>query len=137
MGKAETVCASLGIKILLSDLIVQMNEENTAFIRTMLEDGFIEDDNDYLNEAYQNVINEDNFDKLHLIKEFTLSNVFNQALLVPIKDILSTTRWGHDRYGTHGLSRLIDFDLLVDLSADFDAKIDKYSVVFILKQHSG
>jgi len=133
MGKAETACASLGIRILLSDLVLQMNEENTAFIRTMLEDGFIEDDNNYLNEAYQNVINEDNFDKLHLMKEFTLSNVFDQALLVPIKNILSTTRWGHDRYGTHGLSRPIDFDLLVD----FDEKIDRYSVVFILKQHSG
>ena len=133
MGKAETACASLGIKILLSDLIVQMNEENTAFIRIMLEDGFIEDDNDYLNEAYQNVINEDNFDKLHLMKEFTLSNLFDQALLVPIKDILSTTRWGYDRYGKHGLSRRIDFDLLVDV----DTKIDRYSVVFILKQHSG
>jgi len=133
MGKAETACASLGIKILLSDLVLQMNEENTAFIRTMLEDGFIEDDNNYLNEAYQNIINEDNFDKLHLMKEFKLSNIFDQALLVPIKDILSTTRWGHDRYGTHGLSRQIDFDLLVD----FDEKIDRYSVVFILKQHSG
>ena len=50
----------------------------------MLEDGFIKDDNEYFNEAYQNVINEDNF----------------------------------------------------DLSVDFDTKIDKYRVVFILKQHS-
>ena len=132
MGKAETACASLGIKILLSDLILQMNDTNSTFIRKMLEDGFIEDDNDYLNEAYQNVLNEDNFDKLHLMKEFKLSNVFDQTLLVPIKEILSTTRWGYDRYETHGLSRPIDFDL----SVTFD-NIENYTVVFILKQHSG
>jgi len=129
MGKSETASASLGIKILLSDLILQMNDTNSTFIRKMLEDGFIEDDNDYLNQLYQNGLDLDK----DLIEYFKTNGLFNKVLLVPIKKILSTTRWGYDRYETHGLSRPIDFDL----SLTFDEKIENYSVVFILKQHSG
>ena len=127
MGKSETACASLGIRILLSDLILQMNDTNSTFICKMLEDGFIEDDNDYLNQVYQNRLDKD------LIEYFKTNGLFDKILLVPIKEILSTTRWGYDRYETHGLSRPIDFDL----SLTFDEKIEKYTVVFILKQHSG
>ena len=56
MGKCETAIASLGISILLSDLVSQINETNFELIKKMLYDGCIEDCNDYYNEAYKNIL---------------------------------------------------------------------------------
>ena len=56
MGKSETACASIGIKILLSDLVLQINEKNFNLIKQMLYEGSIEDSNGYYNEAYQNIL---------------------------------------------------------------------------------
>ena len=56
MGKSETALASIGIKILLSDLILQINETNLNLIKKMLYDGCIEDSNGYYNESYINIL---------------------------------------------------------------------------------
>jgi hypothetical protein len=57
MGKSETAAASIGIKILLSDLILQINKTNFNLIKKMLYDGCIEDSNGYYNEAYKEIKN--------------------------------------------------------------------------------
>jgi hypothetical protein len=162
MGRSETSTSSLGIKILLSDLLLQINEKNFNIIKEILEDGFIEDDNDMFNSVYNEIIYSIDNNKLRdnylKYKEFLeekfknngtynqarFSNVqthtldsgslFNKYLLFPIKDILSTSRWGYERYGTNGSSRPIDFNLLLDLDKYED--IEKYSIVFILRQSS-
>ena len=59
MGKSETVSASIGIKILLSDLILQINETNFTLIKQMLYDGCIEDSNGYYNETYKIILGHD------------------------------------------------------------------------------
>jgi len=41
MGKCETSTTSIGIKILLSDLILQINEQNMDIIKEMLYGGYI------------------------------------------------------------------------------------------------
>ena len=46
MGRCETAKASVGIKIQLCDLISQISETNFAKIKTILEDGFLEDENE-------------------------------------------------------------------------------------------
>jgi len=56
MGKSETASACIGIKFLLADLILQINESNFALIKKMLYDGCIEDANDYYNEVYQTIV---------------------------------------------------------------------------------
>ena len=58
MGRCESVYASIGIKILLCDLLSQVNETNVEEINIMLQDGFIEDDNDYLNNTYLEMLEE-------------------------------------------------------------------------------
>lgn len=160
MGKSETASASIGINILLADLILQINETNFDLIKKMLYDGCIEDSNGYYNEVYQNIIDDNDLPedylkfKEYLIKEFTTKGsyykskfsseiepdvkdgtLFERYLLVPIKDILETERWGYERYGINSASRPLDFDLSVDLKAY--AAIKNFSVVFIVKQHSG
>ena len=160
MGKSETASASIGINILLADLILQINETNFDLIKKMLYDGCIEDSNGYYNEVYQNIIDDNDLpeDYLkfqeYLIKEFKIKGsyykskfsseiepdvkdgtLFERYLLVPIKDILETERWGYERYGINSASRPLDFDLSVDLKAYADIK--NFSVVFIVKQHSG
>ena len=129
MGRYESAEASIGIKILLCDLLSQVNETNIEQINDMLQDGFIEDDNDYLNNTY-----------LALLEELTLESKdqliekckdFNKELLVPIKKILSTGRWGYYREGSNGGSRPLDFDLSCDIP-----NITNYSIVFILKQYA-
>jgi hypothetical protein len=56
MGKCETSTTSIGIKILLSDLILQINETNFDLIKEMLNDGFISDKNENYNDAYTEII---------------------------------------------------------------------------------
>ena len=164
MGRCETATSSIGIKILLSELILQINETNLNIIREILEIGFIEDENDYFNEVYQNIIDSNELDpdnlnvnyldvKKYLINEFknngslskskfttevkpTLKHgcLFDKELLVPLKEILSTNRWGYERYGTNGISRAIDFDLSVNIEKY--KEIEKIEIVFIERQNS-
>ena len=166
MGKSETATASLGIKILLADLVAQINETNFALIKKMLYDGSIEDCNDYYNEAYKNVLGYDDGDiempeqydtfKNYITEQFKIHGSYYKSkfssivepnitrgcllekhLLVPIKDLLEMERWGYDRYGTNSVSRELNFDLSIDLDEYKKNNIEKYNVVFILKQHSG
>jgi hypothetical protein len=165
MGRCETATASIGIKILLSDLVLQINETNFALIKEMLDAGFIEDKNDYFNEVYRDIIDCNELDpdnvsanysdvKQYLINEFknkgslskskfssevkhTLKNgsLLDKHLLVPVKEILETERWGYERYGINSSSRSMDFDLSVDI--DKYKEIEKTEIVFILWQSSG
>ena len=159
MGKSETASTSIGIKILLSDLISQINETTFEIICMMLYNGFIEDENDYYNEVYNEVMNfklpetwleykeyvETNFKKYGSYNKSKFSGqtwhtiedgcLFDKYLLVPIKEILSTERWGYDREGTNCSSRPIDFDLSVD--TDEYKELEKYNIVFIVRQNSG
>lgn len=160
MGKCETSTASIGIKILLSDLVLQINETNFTLIKELLYRGFIEDDNDYFNEIYSKITCRDNLSENHLdlkeylIHEFTNNGSYHKskgesiviptldkgclldkALLVPLKYILTMDRWGHDRYGSNCISRPMDFDLSVNVEKY--AEIEKTEIVFILGQHSG
>jgi hypothetical protein len=160
MGKCETATASIGIKILLSDLTLQINETNFTLIKELLHSGFIEDDNDYFNEIYskitlRNKLPENYLDlKEYLINEFTNNGSYHKskgdsiviptldkgclldkALLVPLKDILTMDRWGHNRDGSNCISRPMDFDLSVNIEKY--KEIEKTEIVFILGQHSG
>jgi hypothetical protein len=166
MGKSETATASLGIKILLSDLVLQINETNFILIKKMLYEGCIEDTNGYFNEAYRNILGYDDGDievpeeydtfknyvstqfKLHgdyykskstsiVTSDLSHGCLLEKYLLVPIKDLLDTERWGYERYGTNGVSKEVDFDLCINLEEYKKNNIEKYNVVFILKQHSG
>ena len=51
--------------------------------------------------------------------------LFDKYLLVPIKEIISSTRWGYDREGTNSNSRPIDFDLSVN--TDEYKELEKYN----------
>jgi hypothetical protein len=164
MGKSETSTASIGIKILLADLISQINKTNFKLIKKMLYDGCIEDSNDYYNEAYKNIIGYGENDnelpmKYNKFKEYVTEKfknngsyykskfsseitpdlshgcLFDQQLLVPIKEILSTDRWGYDRCGVNSASRPLDFDLSVDLQ--IYEEIKGFNIIFFVKQHSG
>jgi len=160
MGKCETATASIGIKILLSDLVLQINETNFTLIKELLRRGYIEDDNDYFNEIYSKITSINKLPENHLelkeylIREFTNNGSYNKskgdsiviptldkgclldkALLVALKDILTMDRWGHDRYGSNCISRPMDFDLSVNMEKY--AEIENKEIVFILGQHSG
>ena len=89
MGKSETASAFIGIKILLSDLISQLNETNFPLIKNMLYDGCIEDSNGYYNEAYKIIMGygEDDNDlptdyltfKEHITEQFKVHGSYNKS----------------------------------------------------------
>lgn len=162
MGRCETATASIGIKILLSDLMSQMNETNFNLIIELLRKGLIEDQNDYFHEVYSNIIFK--FNRLiqidftdvkeYFTEQFTSNGSYHksrssapaiptldkgrlidQILLVPIKDILNIERWGYDRDGSNCASRKLDFDLSLD--TERYKEIKNFEVVFILGQHAG
>jgi len=164
MGKSETASAAIGIKILLSDLVSQINETNFHLIKKMLYDGCIEDMNDYYNEAFKVILGYDDGDielpetyndfKDYITEQFKIHGSYNKSkfsnevepnitsgcllekeLLVPIKTILETERWGYSRYGVNSTSRPLDFDLSVDLK-EYE-EIKNFKIIFMIKQHSG
>ena len=141
MGKCETAAASIGIKILLFDLISQLNETTFDIIQDMLYDGFIEDENNNYNDEYVDVVKGDPFTgnyieyKEYLLTELKKNDCLDKNLLLPIKMILKTDRWGYDRSGTNSMSRPIDFDLSVPIEKYKD--IEHIQIVFIVRQHSG
>jgi hypothetical protein len=161
MGRSATAAASLGIRILLSDLVLQIDETNFGLIKEMLCSGCIDDSNDYYNEAYKNIVKyDDKVPETYLeFKEYMVGKFRNNGsyykskfdnnvridlshgcllerhLLVPVKDILETERWGYDRTGTNSASRALDFDLSMDL--DKYKEIKYFETVFIVSQHAG
>ena len=147
MGKCESVNSSIGISILLSDLILQINENNFDLIKKMLTTGYIEDDSDYYNDQFQNITYSDKCKGNYVdVKEYLINKtkdmgsrsygglLFEQTFLLPLKKILENDRWGYDRYGTNCVSRPIDFDLSVNIDDYKD--IEKCKIVFILFQSS-
>jgi hypothetical protein len=141
MGKCEYATASIGIKILLSELILQINESNFIIIQDMLYDGFIEDENGTCNSMYNQIVRDNALICNYLeYKEYLLTEVQkynylrNAYLLLPVKRILNTERWGYNRFGTNGISRPIDFDLSINI--DKYKEIQNLQIVFIVKQAS-
>jgi hypothetical protein len=154
MGRCDTATASIGLRIRLSDLILQITEENASLILEMLHDGWIEDENDYFNEVYSMICDTLSTTelKVHATYAFTHHGtyhksrdgratptleegcLFDKFLLVPVKKILETERWGH-RDGVNGSSRPIDFDLSVMI--DKYKSIEMAEVVFMLEQRAG
>jgi len=161
MGKCETSTTSIGIKILLSDLILQINEKNFDLIKEILNDGFISDKNEHYNDAYtdilfcndlpENYLEYKNFleqefknkgSYLHIRNSSKIKPdlrngcLWERELLLPIKQILETQRWGYDRYGRNGNYCPIDF---ISSSLDIEQykEIEKYTIVFILEHYSG
>ena len=61
--------------------------------------------------------------------------LFDKELLVPIKEILSTDRWGYNRRGINSLSRPLDFDLSVSTEEYKDIK--NFNIVFFICQDIG
>lgn len=152
----DTSTASIGIKILLSDLILQMNETNIELIKKMLCKGCIEDSNGFFNETFKQIVGyeyeENELPKEYLqCKEYLINEfknkytgdvtsdlkryLFDKELLVPIKDILSTDRWGYNRRGINSLSRPLDFDLSV--STEEYKEINNFNIVFFIRQDTG
>jgi hypothetical protein len=163
MGKCETASAAIGLKILLADLLLQINETNFDLIKNMLYHGCIEDCNGYYNEAYKNIVGygvDDNELPEHAVecKEYLIDAcqkngsyykskfsyevepdlskgcLLEKVLLVPIKDILTTERWGYERHGINSKSRPLDFNLSLDLKAYEEIK--NFDVIFFIKQQS-
>jgi hypothetical protein len=163
MVRCDTSTAGIGIKIVVSDLILQMNETNVELIKKMLCKGCIEDSNDSFNEAFKRIVGyeyeENELPNEYLqCKEFLIDKfknngsyfedrytgkitpdlskcLFEKELLVPIKDILSTDRWGYNRRGINSLSRPLDFDLSVSTEEYNDIK--HYHIVFFVRQDTG
>jgi len=160
----DTATAFIGIRILLSDLLSQMNETNMELIINMLCKGCIEDDNNYYNEVFKNIVGleygENDLPEEYLkCKEYLISMfknngslsknkfthevkpymgdgcLFEKQLLVPIKSILSTDRWGYNREGINSSSRPLDFDLSV--STEEYKELHSFHTIFFIKQNAG
>lgn len=166
MGKSESATAYVGFKILLSDIVSQITETNLPLIQEMLQDGYIEDSNEHFHEVYMDILECVKWDTDKNVKEY-LTHAFKNTgsyytcrftdktslnkrlpneedgvlwdryLLVPVKEILSTTRYGYDRYGTNATSRPLDFDFDISTNKYKDILNANADMVFILEQNSG
>jgi len=167
MGRCETATASIGIKILLSDLILQINENNVTLIKEMLYYGYIEDDNDFFNEIYSRIIceTERTFGnnelpeislhvKEYLINKFTNNGSYHKSHGESIVKLTLDKGCLFDKYLLVPVKRLLSMDRWgydrdatnsISRPIDFDLSIntDKYNeiekteIVLILGQHAG
>ena len=142
MGRCESVTASLGIKILLPTLVEQMKSTNTKLIINMLMDGFIEEENEEFDNRWAAIVdsesvneNDCNATKTYLMEHIRSNDLSDKFLLFPIKEILTSSRWGYNREGSNGLSRKLDFDMTIDWSEY--REIVSAEEVFIINQHAG
>ena len=153
MGRCESAFASIGIKILLSDLVSQINATTMNLIKKMLYDGCIEDSNDDWNRAFEQIIGDDGVEenavefKDYLTRKFTArvghdDSLLQRYLLVPIEEIVSNKRWGWTREGTNAMSSPFE-DFADDLPNQIAAYKEKYkeiknfTFVFMIKQYAG
>ena len=154
MGRCESASASIGIKILLSDLVSQINATTMNLIKKMLYDGCIEDSNDDWNRAFEQIIGDDGVEenavefKEYLTRKFTAQvghnkdSLLERYLLVPLEELVSNERWGWTREGTNAMSSpLEDFaDDLPNQIAVFKEtykEIKNFTFVFMIKQYAG
>lgn len=139
-------------------------KKNTELIKKMLYEGCIEDSNGYYNEVFKNIVKyeyeENELPKDYLlckeylinefknngsycknrythkvIPDFNNTSLFDKELLVPIKDILSTKRWGYNRTGINSSSRPLNFDLSISTQEYND--IHNFNIIFFIKQDAG
>ena len=123
MGRCESATVSVGVKILLGDLLDQITDENENLISEMLEEGFIEDENETLNENFIKSLDETNEDLLE------------NYLLVPVSNVIETARWGWGREGINGIST--DFYSIQEPNLEKYKGLKNIKTVFILQQNSG
>ena len=163
---SEIATASIGIKILLSDLILQINKINFNVIKEMLKNGFIEDENDYFNHVFKKIIYHNGLDDLDYpqVKEYLINECKRNGTY--IKSKFSNTLITDDVENNINNGCIFDQVFLVPVKEilttqrwrydndstngisreiDFDLSIDmdKYkeikniNIVFILGHHSG
>lgn len=160
MGWAESASAAFGIKIKLTALVAQLAERNVVFITRLLTDGFIEDENGFYNETYQNIVLGEmpeqclelqqylttQFQQHGDLVKFKFSNevrpnlwkecLMDKFLLVPLHPILSTERWGYSRGGINGLSCPVMSTNICTEELE-EAGLQQWELVFLLKQSGG
>jgi hypothetical protein len=154
MGRCESATASIGIKILLSDLVSQINATTINLIKKMLYDGCVEDSNDDWNRAFEQIIGDDGVEKNetafkdYVTSKFTArvghvrDSLLEKYLLVPMEELVSNERWGWTREGTNAMSSPVGTfaDDLPNQLAVYKEKykdINKFTFVFMIKQYAG
>ena len=158
MGRCESASASIGIKILLSDLVSQINATTMHLIKKMLYDGCIEDSNDFYNQAFEQIIGDDGVEKnAEEFKEYLTSKftervrmigmsddpLLERYLLVPLEELVSNDRWGWSREGTNAMSATMGTflddlpDILSTAFKETYKDINKFTFVFMIKQYAG
>jgi len=115
MGKSETASAAIGIKILLSDLVEQINETNVVLIKKMLYNGSIEDENGFYNETYMQITYYD---------DYNLSNNFNLP-----KDYLELKEYLTTQFKLHGSLLKSKFSAIVKPDLHAGCLLDRYLLV--------
>jgi hypothetical protein len=150
MGKSETATSSIGIKIKFVELANLLNADNFESINSILNNAIIEDENEHYNDNYQDMISEMyvyevdyknniiTFDK-YKQELMTYTKLFDYKLLIPVHEILSTTRWGYDRDGVNSSSMEIkDAMKIINKKLPNEYKfLSSYPIVFMLYQVSG
>ena len=155
MGRCESASASIGIKILLSDLVSQINATTMNLIKKMLYDGCIEDSNDFYNQAFEQIIGDDGVEenetafKEYLTSKFTArvghnkDSLLERYLLVPLEELVSNDRWGWSREGTNAMSATMGTflddlpDILSTAFKETYKDINNFTFVFMIKQYAG
>lgn len=106
MGKCETVDVSIGISILIKDLLEAMTEDNYETIRdNFLQDGsLINDDNNSYNTAYDSIISGENLSNDDYLE-------LNELKFTEYIDYLSTQfkKFGDKELNRNGTSKFVEY----------------------------
>lgn len=161
MGYSECASAAIGIKIKLLDLVAQVAEKNVTYITHLLEEGFIEDENGFYNETYQNIVLGDMPEQFLELQQYlttqfskhgdlmkskfknevrpslTNGSLMDKSLLIPLHPILSTERWGYNRGGVNGLSCPVMSTANICTEELKESGLKNWEMVFMLKQSGG
>lgn len=133
MGRSESATVTTGIKILLGVLLDQITEENKDLVLEMLEEGFIEDENEMLNEDFMGSL--EHFDIDDNPSEYFLGFLQNYLLVPVLSPVIDTCRWGWGREGINAVST--EFKQIEAPNLEKYNGLKDFKTVFILQQNSG
>ena len=141
MGRSESATVSIGYRVSIRHLIESIHDEESctyAYNALIDEDAFLEDENNDINEAFLNcteqLTKQNTWEETKEYLRQQFDALFYEVLLLPVIPLATTTRWGYNRQGIHGVGSLVGDDFSARLDQLRQTCPPRHTVSWIIRQ---
>lgn len=144
MGRSESATVSIGYRVSIHDLIESIcDDESCTYAYNTLTnyDTFVQDQNDELNNTFLNITEDlrkqDSWEETKELCRQQFAKLAHRNLLLPMTPLASTTRWGYNREGIHGVGSFVNDHFLETLEQLQQNCPPHHHVAWIVRQSGG